>query len=190
MNILVINGHSSKNSLSGKLAETYFKAAKDKGFQSQLIHLADLKFDPILREGYKVIQTLEPDLIMMQQNILDANHVVFVSPVWWGAVPALLKGFLDRTLIPGFAFKYRQNSPMWDKLLVGRSARIIVLSDGPTWWNRFMMNDPFVNMLKKSVLEFCGFKVKVSKFGGIKNLSPEKIQKIIKDIELLGQKAN
>lgn len=189
MNILVINGHPNKDSLSGALAETYFKAAQSSGKQAKLINLADLNFNPVLCKGYKAVQELEPDLKMMQQSIKDANHVVIVSPVWWGSVPALLKGFFDRTFIPGFAFKYREKSALWDKLLLGKTARIIILSDGPTWWNRFMMNDPCINMLKKSTLEFCGFKVKVSKFGSIKSLSSDKIQNVISVVKELGQQS-
>jgi len=60
------------------------------------------------------------------------------------------------------------------------------LSDGPTWWNRLIFNDSTVNMMKKAVLGFCGFKVSVTKFGGIKTLKADKIQKIIKEVETLG----
>ena len=58
----------------------------------------------------------------MQQDILWADHLVFVYPNWWSTVPALLKGLIDRMFVPGFAFKYRENSPFWDKLLKGKTA--------------------------------------------------------------------
>jgi len=77
----------------------------------QLVPLIDLKFIPILTYGYRKISELEPDLVQMQQDILWANHLVFVYPNWWATFPALLKGFIDRVFVSGFAFKYRENSP-------------------------------------------------------------------------------
>lgn len=185
--ILVINAHPSSDSLSATLANAYATAAKAGGFNIDLVHLSDLKFDPVLHKGYKSIQTLEPDLVQMQTRITAAAHVVFVFPVWWGSVPALFKGFLDRTLLPGYAFKYRTGSPMWDKLLAGRTARIIVTSDGPIWWNRFIFKDSTINMMKKAVLEFCGFKVKVTQMGSVKTAKPQQIQKFISKIAELGR---
>lgn len=173
MNILVVNGHPSKHSLSAKIAEVFAQTSNAK-----LIHLSDLKFDPILHEGYREIQELEPDLKTMQQLIQDSDFLVIVTPVWWGSVPALLKGFLDRTFLPGFAFKYRKGSDLWDKLLTGKQAQLIVLSDGPTWWNNLIYGDPIIKMLKRSVLEFCGYKVKITKFGSIKKLSEKEIDRI------------
>ena len=59
--------------------------------------------------------SLEPDLVELQELIQSANHLVLISLVWWGSVTALMKGFLDRVLLPGFAFKYRKGSPFWDR---------------------------------------------------------------------------
>ena len=183
MKTLVINAHPSKNSLCAHLAHVYAEQS-----QAKLVHLSDLKFDPILHEGYREIQQLEPDLLNMQQLILDSSHIVFVTPVWWGSVPALFKGFLDRTLLPGFAFKYRAGSDLWDKLLKGKSAHLIVLSDGPTWWNNLIYGDPIIKMLKRAVLEFCGLKVKVTKFGSIKKAKPGDIEKISASVRKLAVK--
>lgn len=84
------------------------------------IRLRDLKFNPILEYGYRKRTELESDLLDSQKKILWADHIVWIYPVWWGSVPALLKGFLDRVLIPGFAFKKREGSVWWDKFLTGR----------------------------------------------------------------------
>ena len=92
----------------------------------------DLDFNSILKHGYRQWTELEPDLLMIQQDIVDADHLVFEYPTWWGTCPALLKGLIDRVFLPGFAFKYRDNSLFWDKLLKGNTARLIVTMDTPT----------------------------------------------------------
>jgi NAD(P)H dehydrogenase (quinone) len=175
MRTLIILGHPDKKSFCAALADNYEKGAQEKGGDVTRINISDLSFNPNLKNGYRTIQNLEPDLIEAQRLIKWANHLVIIYPVWWGSVPALLKGFLDRILLPGYAFKYRENSISWDKLLVGRSARLIVTSDGPVWWLYLNYFHPAVNMMKKAVLEFCGIApVTVMSFDSIKNANEKK----------------
>ena len=124
-NILIINGHPDKESFCFALAESYKNGSTTTGATCKLIHLVDFNFNPILTYGYRKISVLEPDLIKVQQDILTANHLVFVYPSWWGTYPALLKGFFDRVFLPGFAFKYHKDSPFWDKLLKGDRKSVV-----------------------------------------------------------------
>lgn len=64
--------------------------------------MRDLHLDPHYTE-----QALEPCLQRCQESLLWAEHLIIVYPVWWGTMPALLKGWLDRVLLPGFAFADR-----------------------------------------------------------------------------------
>ncbi|MNJ98600.1 hypothetical protein D3C87_163670 [compost metagenome] len=187
--ILVINGHPNKGALSGALSENYARGAKESGHEVRLTHLSDLSFDPILRKGYAEIQPLEPDLLRAQEDILWAEHIVVVFPIWWSAVPALLKGFFDRTLLPGFAFKYHKGNPFWDKLLQGRTGRIIFTTDAPWAWNWLINRDPVIHMMKTGVLKFCGITpVGVTQFDRVKDRNPEHIQKYLKKALDLGKR--
>ena len=107
-NILVILGHPDTDSFCGALCKAYIDSAKKHGSEVRQLHLGELKFDPVLWKGYNKIQELEPDLVNAQELIQWSNHIVFVYPNWWGAMPALMKGFFDRVFLPGFAFKYRE----------------------------------------------------------------------------------
>ncbi len=71
-----------------------------------------------------------------------------------------MKGFFDRAFLPGFAFKYRNNSSFWDKLLTGRTAHLIVTMDTPPWYYRWIYHRPGHNEMKRTILGFCGIKVK------------------------------
>ncbi|ENO94605.1 hypothetical protein C662_00210 [Thauera sp. 28] len=108
--ILVVLGHPDNDSFCRAIADSYIDGAKAAGNEVQLISVGDLAFDPVLHKGYTAIQELEPDLVAGQAAITWAQHIVFVYPIWWGAMPALLKGFIDRVFLPGFAFKYREGS--------------------------------------------------------------------------------
>lgn len=177
MNIYILSGHPDRDSLSGHIAESYHRAAIEKGHQVRIQHLGDMTFDPVLHRGYKAIQALEPDLIQAQENIRWCSHWVIVYPMWWGSLPALLKGFLDRALHPGFAFKYHDKGPGWDKLLKGRSAEIIPTSDAPCFWLRLAYHSSDFRTLRNATLSFCGFSpVKARRITRVKYKTPERLQ--------------
>lgn len=187
--ILIINGHPNKGSFNFSIAEAYEKGARSTGAEVQTIIIADLQFNPNLSGGYQKRTELEPDLLAAQEKIKWADHLVWVHPVWWGGLPAILKGFIDRTFLPGFAFQYRENSVWWDKLLSGKTAHIITTLDQPSWYYRFIYGRPSVNQLKKSTLEFCGIKpVKVSYLGPIRASKPEQRTKWLGEVKTWGEK--
>lgn len=180
MRTLIILGHPDKKSLCAAIADNYEKGAMEKGGEVERINLSELSFNPNLKQGYRVPQNLEPDLLEAQRLIKWANHLVIVYPVWWGSTPAILKGFLDRTFLPGFAFKKRENSTGWDKLLSGKSARLIVTSNSPSWWLYLNYFHPGVNMMKKAVLEFCGVSpINVTSFDSLQEVSEKRIEGIL-----------
>lgn len=184
----IINGHPDKESFCFALAESYKKGADSAGADCKLVHLIDLNFNPILTFGYRKISELEPDLVKIQQEISAADHLVLVYPNWWATFPALLKGFLDRVLVPGFAFKYHENSPFWDKLLAGKTARMIVTMDTPKWYYFLMNKNAGHNAMKIGVLEFCGIKpVKIISFAPVKSSDEAKRKKWLAEVEELGK---
>ena len=185
--ILIINGHPDKESLCFALAESYKKGADSASADCKLIHLIDLDFNPILNHGYRKISVLEPDLVKMQAEILAADHLVFVYPNWWSTFPALLKGFIDRVFVPNFAFKYRENSVFWDKLLAGKTARLIVTMDTPWWYYWLINKNAGHNAMRVGVLEFCGIKpVKISVFTPVKSSDEAQRKKWLAEAEELG----
>ena len=188
--ILVILGHPANSSFCGALADSYVTGAKTAGNEVQLISLGNLSFDPVLHNGYATIQELETDLVAAQTTITWAQHIVFVYPIWWGAIPALLKGFIDRVFLPGFAFKFRDGSSFWDRLLSGRSAHLLVTMDTPPWYFRWVYRMPGHNQMKRTILEFSGIKpVTVSSFGPIKGSSQQKREKGLAQVNAQGRHA-
>lgn len=188
--ILIINGHPYDKSLCTALADAYERGARSGGrAEVKRINLYDLKFDPILHKGYHEIQELEPDLKMAQEAILWSDHIVFVYPTWWLDVPALLKGFVDRIFLPGFAFKYEKNRLLPKKLLAGRTDHLIITMDAPRIYSWLMYGDGMHHAFHKGTLGFCGLKTTGHTFfDRVKNRNEEEIQKWIKKVEHLGYK--
>jgi putative NADPH-quinone reductase len=167
--VAVILGHPETQSFCGAIARAYAESARAAGAEVREINLGELSFDPVLWHGYSRQQSLEPDLLEAQETIRWADVVVFAYPNWWGSVPALLKGFIDRVFLPGFAFKYRENSPFWDRLLSGRSARLLVTMDTPDWFYRLVWHQPGHQMMRRTILGFSGIKpVRRATFGPVR----------------------
>jgi putative NADPH-quinone reductase len=163
--------------------QAYAERARTMGHEVRIQQLGNMKFDPVLWQGYKEKQQLEADLIQAQENIIWCNHWVIVYPMWWGSVPALLKGFLDRVLLSGFAYKYHKTGPMWDKLLKGRTAALITTSDAPWWWIWLQYGNADLKMLKKATLGFCGFSpVKHIRIDRVRFLTEEQRKKQIERV--------
>ncbi len=187
--ILIINGHPNKEALNAGLASAYRKGAEAAGAEVQEIVVADLDFNPNLQYGYQKRIDWEPDLVAAWDKIQWAEHLVWVHPVWWGGLPAITKGFIDRLFLPGLAFRYRKDSVWWDKLLKGRSAHIITTLDQPGWYYWLFFGRPSVNQLKKSTLEFCGVQpVKVTYIGIVKTADETTRAGWIQKVESLGRK--
>jgi putative NADPH-quinone reductase len=168
--VAVILGHPNLESYCGSLARAYAEGARSAGAEVREINLAELSFDPVLWQGYNGVQALEPDLIEAQETIRWADVLVFAYPNWWGTMPALLKGFVDRVFLPGFAFKYRENSRFWDRLLAGRRARLLVTMDSPPWYYRLIVRQPGHQMMRRAILGFSGVKpVRTAAFGPIRS---------------------
>ena len=186
--ILIINGHPDKESFNSALVEAYKKGALSANADVKEIHVRDLKFNPNLQFGYRRRKDLEPDLLKAQEQILWVDHLVWVYPVWWGSLPAILKGFIDRVFLPGFAFRKRENSVWWDKLLKNKTDRIISTMDQPNWYYWLVYGQPSHNAMKKLTLEFSGIApVKITSIGPIR-LSKESYRKNwLEKIEKLGQ---
>lgn len=181
MKKLIINGYPGKKGLIQFLSEEYFKVQKEKGHEVKKINLYDLKFDFILHEGYKKHQELEKDLVEAQKKVEWAEEIIFFYPIWWGEMPSLLRSFIERIFVSGFAFKYHSSKRI--KLLKGKKAKIISTAGGPRWYYNTL---GFIDQKRTlgRILYFCGIKsTKIISFGGVRKSMSEKYKnKIIKNI--------
>lgn len=158
MNVLVINGHPRNDSFSESLVNAYIEGAKTAGVQLNYLKLAELSFNPNVIVESPRDQHFETDIAEAQELIAAADHLVFVYPTWWGTMPAILKGFLDRVLTPGFAFEHIEGGTGYAPLLNGKSAQVFTTMDSPKWVYRFIYRSPGHNAMRRATLEFCGIK--------------------------------
>lgn len=182
MNTVIIDGHPNPNSLCAAIAVEYATEHSN----SAVVALRDLQFDPSLHFGYTRRQELEPDLEYTWKLLLDAQHIVVVTPIWWGSVPALLKGFFDRLLLPKRAYRLKSNG-LPEGLLAGRTGRVIVASDSP-WWYLWLVGDTTVRHVRATTLRFCGIRrVRATRIGPVRNSTLEQRKLWLAKVARLGR---
>jgi len=189
--IFILLGNEDPDTLTGAMAGAYEAGAREAGHDVRRTNIGAMKFDPLLHKGYKEIQTLEPDLTKVQEDMKWADHFVLFYPNWWGTVPAILKGMFDRMILPGFAFRFPKTGILkvfrWERLLKGRTATVfITMNTNPiVAWYLFGDNS---NEIKQNILEFSGFKTKLMKYGPVEKWSETKVKKELHSIMTMGKK--
>lgn len=172
--IAIIQGHpdSTVRHFCHALADEYAKGAEDGGHDVMRVEVATLEF-PLLRTKEDFEKGRPPEAIKQAQDIVTwADHLVMIYPLWLGSMPALLKGFLEQLLRPGFAFEYQTSGGMANKLLKGKSARIVVTMGMPAFVYRWVFFAHSLSSLTRNTLWFCGIgPVKSTIIGSIDGLT-------------------
>lgn len=124
--ILVINGHPdpSPERLCAALAAAYARGARAAGREVETLDIGSLEF-PLVRSLHDYqTSPLPPDIAAAQDAIGGADHLVIVFPIWFGGLPAMLKGFFEQLMRRGFALSSPRHAML--SLLSGKSARLVV----------------------------------------------------------------
>jgi NAD(P)H dehydrogenase (quinone) len=190
MRILLLNCHPDEGSLCDSLAAAYVAGAKEAGHDIRCVVLRELQFDLVLRGGYHSTRPLEADIVRQQELIQWCEHLVIVSPNWWWSAPALLKGYIDRVFLPGFAMRYHRRFPYVQPLLTGRSARVLYTQNSPWLAGRIFRGDLFWRWISGAVLKHCGFRpVRRLALYGAKDSSEETRRRFLAAARHLGSRA-
>ena len=180
--ILVINGHPDEKSLNNTIAQFYMKSAMEAGAEVKYIAIAKLDFNPNLQFGYRQRMELEKDLLKALEDIQWSEHQVWIHPLWWLGMPAIMKGFLDRLFLPGLTFK--SSNGTIEGLLKGKTGRIITTAGDLSMdvYEEVYRSSGLVQ-LKKGILEYCGVSsIKSDFIGPVYELSEAEIKEWLETV--------
>ena len=156
--IVIVQGHPdpAPDRYCRALADAYAEGAAAGGHEVRRIDMATLDF-PLLRSQADWETGVAPPAIRAcQDTVAWAEHIVFVFPLWLGSAAALLRGFLEQLLRPGFATQGKAAGGGWSKLLAGRSARLVVTMGMPALVYRWYFRAHGLRSLERNVLAFTG----------------------------------
>lgn len=165
--IVVIQGHpdAENHHLLHAMADAYAESATAAGHEVRRVEVARLEFALLRTQTDFETGAVPPSLAGSQDDMRWAEHWVILFPLWHGAMPALLKGFLEHIFRPGFAMEYRKNG-FPRRLLAGRSARVVVTMGMPVLMYRWYFGALGLRGFERSMLSFAGIRpVRESLFG-------------------------
>jgi putative NADPH-quinone reductase len=192
--ILIVVGHPDfePKRLCRALAASYADGARSAGHEVRLIDIATLDF-PLLRTMEEFAERTAPETLSdAVQAIRDANHIVFVFPLWLGTMPALLKAFLEQVMRPSVAFAYPEagKGGFATSLLKGRSARVVVTMGMPAFFYRLWYLGHGVAGMRRNILNFVGIRpVRETLFGMVDGVSAATREKWLAKMHALGVRA-
>lgn len=160
MNISVILAHPNKGSFNHAIAETAIFALNANGHTVIFHDLYAERFDPVLSQA-EIHRDAPLDFVISRhcEEIAKANGIIIVHPNWWGQPPAILKGWVDRVIRPGLAYRFLdgdsgQGVPVG--LLNAKVALVFNTSNTPEERERATFRDPLENLWKTCIFSFCG----------------------------------
>ncbi|MDR3315750.1 MAG: NAD(P)H-dependent oxidoreductase [Coriobacteriales bacterium] len=153
--VLVVNGHPYAESYCSALYQAVLENIDTGRCEVRAIDLGTLKFDPVLRMGYRHRMPEDEEISYSQESVKWAEHIIFIYPIWFHSLPSLFKGWIDRVFAPKFA--YNMHGIFVEKHLKGRSCHLIMTGDSPTLYNRLIPNSP-IRLMKLHIMGMFGIK--------------------------------
>ncbi|MFS0598173.1 NAD(P)H-dependent oxidoreductase [Peribacillus frigoritolerans] len=185
MNMLVIYTYPNHKSLSYAFLEKVVNGSKEnpniKGLQ--VLDLYEEGFNPLLEfNEHKRRRDMhrDPQFEKYRNQIIWADKIVFVYPIWWGRPPAMLMGYIDQLFSANFA--YRDKKGLFPEgLLKGKSVVCVSTMKGPAKYPLLWLNDAHKILMKRALFNFVGIKkVKFFEFGNMESPKGKQTQKLKK----------
>lgn len=162
MQALVVLAHPKPGSFNHALADAACRELAGLGYRVSLRDLYAEGFDPLLADAELGRGHIPPEHIREHANlVLAADAIVVVHPNWWSQAPAILKGWLDRVLRTGEAYRFATDANgqgVIVGLLKARGALIFTTANTPQEIDEALYGDPLDNFWKHCVWGFCGVK--------------------------------
>lgn len=180
--IFIIECNPKEHSSKEEYVNTYVEEAEKLGHEVRRLNVYDLNFDFLRFKDDKQDNDLTDELKQAQDNIVWADQLVFVYPIWCFAIPAILKSFIERTFQYGILW---QIGPMGPKPVLKNKTSVIIQSyDMPFFLMKYILGDAPFKFWQVLLSQWCGYKI-VKRFDldGISTISEKKKQKWIKNIK-------
>ncbi|HIJ60921.1 MAG TPA: NAD(P)H-dependent oxidoreductase [Nitrospirae bacterium] len=184
MKQLIVFSHPNPKSFCGAIKEKVIETYKSLGDEVVVRDLYEMNFDPVLKsKDFEGLQSgnLPEDIKREQGYIKDADVITFIYPIWWTGLPAMVKGYIDRIFLHGFAYAIDENMNI-QPLLKGKKAIIFNTSGAPKeYYDEIGMTRALEMTSDKGIFEFCGFEVLIHKFFGAVPYVDDKTRKAMLD---------
>jgi NAD(P)H dehydrogenase (quinone) len=161
MKTTIVLAHPWHGSFNKAILDVVEKEMKNKNKDTVLIDLNKDQFNPVMQEAELALfskgQYLDEQVKKYQTILTDSDELIFIFPVWWYNLPAILKGFLDKVILKSFAYQ-EAKAGIKGLLTQIKQATVITTSQAPTWYLKYVMGNPIKNAFIKGTLHGIGIK--------------------------------
>jgi putative NADPH-quinone reductase len=159
MKTLCVLCHPSRGSLSAHLADHTVAYLRARGHDVILSDLYAEGYDPCLSAAEKDAYHTPPYVDTAELQGIEA--LVMIFPTWWSGMPAKLKGWVDRSFLPGVAFDVdAATGALHPRLMQLQQVLVITTLGGPAWIDRLVLRRPLYRVLKWGLLKPCAPKAR------------------------------
>jgi putative NADPH-quinone reductase len=168
MRVAIVFNHPYEGSYCNAVLQAVTSGLQKAGHEVDLMHLDRDNFDPVMRskdlsafartknEGEAIYRDIDPQVLNYKQRLEQAEHLVFIFPVWWELMPAMTKGFIDKVIFPGITYDYAKSGlKMISRLTQLKGATIITTQNTPALVYRLF----FGNAIKYAMLRGTFWKI-------------------------------
>lgn len=157
MNHLIIYTHPRKNSFNHAILDAVTESCRQQGDEVIVRDLYGIGFQPALGSS-EMLGGVGEDVVREQAYVSWADHVVFIYPLWWTGLPAMLKGYIERVFSYGFAYKY--NNGVQTGLMTGKKATLIhTQNKSREEYEANGVENALRLTIDEGILAYCGFDV-------------------------------
>jgi NAD(P)H dehydrogenase (quinone) len=189
MRTVIVFNHPHEQSYCTAILNAVRKGLERSRHAVDVIHLDRDEFNPRMTaadlKAFVAHTAVDPQVTDYHQRIKEANHLIFIFPIWWDIMPAATKGFIDRVLSPGLAYNHHPRGfglvPLLQNL---NSITMITTMNKPKIMYSLIIRNLIEKVMFQSVFTTMGYKnVKWMSYTSVKGVSHEKRTIWLKEIE-------
>lgn len=184
MKALIIYANYKEDSFTGAIKNTLAETFHKNGHEVVIRDLYEIKFNPVLSK--KDLEAIEKEIfpidIMNEQKFIQwADLICFVYPIWWSGMPAILKGYIERVFVQGYAFEFDQNDAI--PKLTDKKIAIFNTTGSKKVLKDQKRIDALNTITRDCIFGFCGMQVIEHKyFTSISQASEKEKQRIFDEV--------
>lgn len=190
MKVAIIFNHPYESSYCSTMLQAVERGLRRANHEIDLLHLDHDRFNPVMSaadlNAFRRKEAIDPQVLDYKERLAQADHLIFIFPIWWELMPALTKGFIDKVIFPGVAYDVsnRENTrmrPLWHNL---KGITVLTTMNTPGWLYTLL----FGNAIKKALIVGTFWKIgyrnlKWLSFNRVKNVSQAKREQWLQQVE-------
>jgi len=189
MKTVIVYAHPYNRSYNHAIFENITRALEENQEEFEAIDLVADNFNPVMTSedlrGYNKGIANDELINEYQQKLNSADKLIFIFPIWWGGMPAIVKGFIDKVFLKDFAYKV-ESGKVIGLLSFLKKTFVITTSSKTSNVLKNSWGDPIGTTLAKSTFDMVGIKnFRWINFDNISKSSEEERKTFLKEVSEL-----